>query len=341
MSNGYLYLPKKVSKDAAMIKGDIFYGMDTSDDNRYYAQSRSSDKKETTMFYGSIVAIVTPMDTQGYLDKDSLANLIAWHIEAGTNAIVVAATTGESPTLTEEERLDIIKFVVNEVRGRIPVIAGSGTNATTKTIVLTREAMAAGVDGCLIVTPYYNKPTQEGLYQHFKTVAKEVPLPIIVYNVPGRTGCDILPETVARLATTPNIVGIKEATGKVERAQSIIELCGDHLDVFSGDDLPALDILLAGGKGVISVTANVAPKLMQAMCYAATKGNVAEAKAINEKLIPLHKALFVESNPIPVKWALHKMGLIQTGIRLPLTALSEQNHMQVIEALEAAEIKIV
>jgi 4-hydroxy-tetrahydrodipicolinate synthase len=290
------------------------------------------------MFYGSIVAIVTPMDTQGYLDKDSLANLIAWHIEAGTNAIVVAATTGESPTLTDEERLDIIQFVVNEVRGRIPVIAGSGTNSTAKTIILTREAMTAGVDGCLIVTPYYNKPTQEGLYQHFNAIAKEVPAPIIIYNVPGRTGCDILPETVARLAAIPNVVGIKEATGKVERSKAIVELCGDNLDVFSGDDFPALDIMLAGGKGVISVTANVAPRLMQTMCQAATKGNADEAKAINEKLIPLHKALFIESNPIPVKWALHKMGLIQTGIRLPLTALLEQNHEKIVEALRAAEI---
>lgn len=285
------------------------------------------------MFHGSIVAIVTPMDEQGYLDKDSLANLLEMHVAAGTDAIVVLGTTGETPTLTDEEQHDVMSFVVEQIADRMPVIAGTGSNSTAKTILATRHAMEAGVDGCLIVTPYYNKPTQEGLYRHFKAVAEAVPVPIIMYNVPGRTACDMKAETVARLADIPNIVAIKEATGSVQRTEEIIAACGDKLDVFSGDDLPGLEIILAGGKGIISVTANVAPKLMHEMCFAALSGEQEKARAINEKLIPLHKNLFLETNPIPVKWALEKMGYIKSGIRLPLTPLAEQHKKAVLEAL--------
>lgn len=290
------------------------------------------------MFHGSMVAIITPMDEEGYLDKESLAKLIAMHLEAGTDAIVVLGTTGESPTISHEERHDIIKFVVHQVNGSIPVVAGTGTYNTAETIIYTREAMQLGVDGCLVVTPYYNKPTQEGLYQHFKSIAEAVPIPLILYNIPGRTACDMQAETVERLAHIPNIVGIKEATGKVERTKKILELCDNNIDVFSGEDELTFDMMLAGARGVISVTANIAPKMMHAMTDAIIHDNMVEAATLNEKLMPLHKTLFLESNPIPVKWALYKMGLIKSGIRLPLTPFSEIHQATLLAAMKSAQI---
>ena len=288
------------------------------------------------MFHGSIVAIVTPMDEQGYIDKASLADLIEMHIEAGTDGIVVMGTTGEAPTLTEAEQNDLINFTVKKVAGRVPVIAGTGTNSTAKTIKQTKEAMSLGVDGCLVVVPYYNKPTQEGMYQHFKAVADQAPLPIMMYNIPGRTGADMRAETVARLANIPNIVAIKEATGQVSRVKEIIELTGSKIDVLSGDDGPAIDMMMVGAKGVVSVTANIAPKLMHEICIAALKGDEQTARSLNESLLGLHQKLFVETNPIPVKWALYKMGRIRAGIRLPLTWLSESAQPEVETALKSA-----
>lgn len=292
------------------------------------------------MFHGSMVALVTPMAEGGELDYEALDRLIEFHVENGTDAIVAVGTTGESATLDEREHCRVIRHTVDRVRGRIPVIAGTGANSTTEAITLTRCAMQAGADACLLVTPYYNKPTQEGLYLHHKAVAEAVPIPQILYNVPGRTACDMLPETVERLSSISNIVGIKEATGSVERARDILQRCGDRLDVYSGDDATGLDLLLAGSKGVISVTTNVAPRAMHDMCAAALAGDADTARAINDRLMGLHKALFVESNPIPVKWALHAMGLISSGIRLPLTVLSEHCHDTVRQALSQAGIEL-
>ncbi len=282
------------------------------------------------MFQGSIVAIVTPMQEGDTIDVGALQELIEWHIANKTDGIVVGGTTGESATLTEAELMHIIRLCVDQVQGRIPVIAGTFSNSTTKAIALTRSAMELGVDACLIMTPAYIKPTQEGLYQHFSAIAKAVPIPIITYNVPSRTVCDMLPETVARLAQHSNIIGIKEATGKVERAKEILALCGDRIDIYSGDDATAMELILAGAKGVISVTANVVPALMHQLCQAAIARSVEQARAINDKISALHQQLFVEANPIPVKWALSRMHKIKPFIRMPLTwfSLSQQTQLE-------------
>jgi 4-hydroxy-tetrahydrodipicolinate synthase len=290
------------------------------------------------MFHGSMVALVTPMRADGALDFESLGRLIEFHIDNGTDALVVVGTTGESATLGEREHCEVIRQAVRLARGRLPVIAGTGANATTEAITLTRCAMQGGADACLLVTPYYNKPTQEGLFLHFKAIAEAVPIPQILYNVPGRTACDMLPETVARLADIPNIVGIKEATGKLDRGREILERCGDRLDLYSGDDATAMELILLGAKGDISVTANVAPRTMHEMCAAALAGDRDKAAALNGTVAVLHKDLFVESNPIPVKWAVHQMGLIPPGIRLPLTPLSPQYHERVRQAMKQAGV---
>lgn len=290
------------------------------------------------MFHGSMVALVTPMREDGAIDDDSLAGLIEFHISQGTDALVAVGTTGESATLDEHEHCELIRRVVELAAGRVPVIAGTGANSTTEAVSLTRCALKAGADACLLVTPYYNKPTQEGLYLHHKAVAEAVPIPQILYNVPGRTACDMRPETVERLADISNIVGIKEATGNLDRARDILARCGDRLDLYSGDDATALDVMLLGGKGVISVTANVAPRAMRDMCAAALAGDEARARAIDATLQALHRDLFVEANPIPVKWALAEMGLIPRGIRLPLTPLSPPYHATVRAALSQAGV---
>ncbi|MCP3749543.1 4-hydroxy-tetrahydrodipicolinate synthase [Pseudomonas sp. SBB6] len=285
------------------------------------------------MIAGSMVALVTPMDAQGRLDWDSLGKLVDFHLEKGTHAIVAVGTTGESATLDVDEHIKVIEFVVKRVAGRIPVIAGTGANSTSEAVHLTRNAQKAGADACLLVVPYYNKPTQEGLYQHFKHIAEAVDIPQILYNVPGRTACDMQAETVIRLSTVANIIGIKEATGDLTRAKAILDGVSKDFIVLSGDDPTAVELILMGGKGNISVTANVAPREMADLCEAALEGNAEKARAINEKLMPLHKNLFIEANPIPVKWALVEMGLMQQGIRLPLTWLSESCHDTVRQAM--------
>lgn len=290
------------------------------------------------MFHGSMVALVTPMHPDESLDPEGLERLIEFHIEQGSDAIVVVGTTGESPTLDEKEHCRVIRQAVEFAKGRVPIIAGTGSNATHEAISLTRCAMEGGADACLLVTPYYNKPTQEGLYRHHKKIAEAVPIPQILYNVPGRTACDILPETIERLAVVPNIVGIKEATGNLDRARDILQRCGDRLDLYSGDDATAMEFMLLGGKGVISVTANAAPRAMHEMCAAALAGQRAQAKAINDRLAALHEHLFVEANPIPVKWVLYEMGLIESGIRLPLTLLSDRHHETLRQAMRQAGI---
>jgi 4-hydroxy-tetrahydrodipicolinate synthase len=292
------------------------------------------------MFHGSMVALVTPMLADGTIDENSLQRLVDFHVENHTDAIVSVGTTGESATLDETEHCHVVRRTVEMAAGRIPVIAGTGANSTREAIALTRCAMEAGVDACLLVTPYYNKPTQEGLYLHFRAVADAVPVPQILYNVPSRTACDMLPETVERLSTISNIVGIKEATGNLERAREIIDRCGDRLDVYSGDDATAMELILLGGKGNISVTANVAPAGMHALCAAALAGDRAGAEALNRTLEILHRVLFVQSNPIPVKWALHEMGLIPPGIRLPMTPLAAEFHDTVRQALRQAGVLI-
>ena len=290
------------------------------------------------MFHGSMVALVTPMQPGGALDFEALERLLEFHVQQGTDAIVAVGTTGESATLNEREHCEVIRFVVERIAGRMPVIAGTGANSTTEAIDLTRCAMESGADACLLVTPYYNKPTQEGLYLHHKAVAEAVAIPQILYNVPGRTACDMLPETVERLAMIPNIVGIKEATGDLERAAEIRGRCGESLDLYSGDDATGMEFMLQGGNGVISVTSNVAPNAMRRMCEAALAGRREEAAVINAGLDALHQRLFLESNPIPVKWALVEMGLIPAGIRLPLTPLAERFHEPLREALRQAEL---
>jgi 4-hydroxy-tetrahydrodipicolinate synthase len=285
-----------------------------------------------------MVALVTPMHENGVLDFESLAKLVEFHIANGTDAIVAMGTTGESATLDMKEHCSVLREVVNRVHGRVPVIAGTGANSTTEAIELTRAAMQVGADACLLVTPYYNKPTQEGLYRHYKAIAEAVPVPQILYNVPGRTACDMLPETVERLSGISNIIGVKEATGNLARGREILERCGSKIDLYSGDDATAMELILLGAKGNISVTANVAPKAMHEMCAAALRGDRTQAEAINQRLIALHKNLFIESNPIPVKWALHEMGLIPSGIRLPLTLLSAQHHDVVRSALREAHV---
>ncbi|WP_027594648.1 4-hydroxy-tetrahydrodipicolinate synthase [Pseudomonas sp. LAIL14HWK12:I7] len=292
------------------------------------------------MIAGSMVALVTPMDAQGRLDWDSLGKLVDFHLENGTHAIVAVGTTGESATLTVEEHIEVIEFVVKRVNGRIPVIAGTGANSTSEAVHLTQNAKNAGADACLLVVPYYNKPTQEGLYQHFKHIAEAVDIPQILYNVPGRTSCDMQAETVIRLSTVPNIIGIKEATGDLTRAKAILDGVSKDFIVMSGDDPTAVELILLGGKGNISVTANVAPREMADLCEAALEGNAEKARAINEKLMPLHKDLFCEANPIPVKWALVEMGLMHKGIRLPLTWLSEGCHEKVRTALRQSGVLV-
>lgn len=290
------------------------------------------------MIAGSMVALVTPMDAQGRLDWDSLTKLVDFHLQEGTNAIVAVGTTGESATLEVSEHVEVIRRVVDQVAGRIPVIAGTGANCTREAVELTTAAKDAGADACLLVTPYYNKPTQEGLYQHFRHIAENVAIPQILYNVPGRTVCDMLPETVERLAKIANIIGIKEATGDLQRGKEVLERVPADFLVYSGDDATAVELMLMGGKGNISVTANVAPRAMSELCAAAMAGDAATARAINDRLMPLHKTLFIESNPIPVKWALHEMGLIPEGIRLPLTWLSPRCHEPLRQAMRQTGI---
>jgi 4-hydroxy-tetrahydrodipicolinate synthase len=288
---------------------------------------------------GSLVAIVTPMHADGRLDLPGLRNLIDWHIAEGTDGIVIVGTTGESPTVSVEEHCELIKVTVDHAAKRIPIIAGTGGNSTSEAIELTEYAKKVGADASLQVVPYYNKPTQEGMYQHFKTIAEKVDLPVILYNVPGRTVADMSNETMLRLAKVPGIIGVKDATGNLDRGIQLLAglkaiNCEDFA-VYSGDDPTALLLMLMGGRGNISVTANVAPKLMHELCVAAMAGDVARAKEIQFKLLPVHKAMFVEANPIPVKWALHAMGKMEPGIRLPLT-LVDSAHEQVKQALKTA-----
>lgn len=288
------------------------------------------------MISGSLVALVTPMHENGNVDWAALDKLIEWHVDQGTDAIVTMGTTGESATIDEQEHCGVIRHVVERVDGRIPVVAGTGANATNEAIRLTRCARDVGADACLIVTPYYNKPTQEGLFLHFKTIAETVDIPQILYNVPGRTAVDMLPETVQKLLVVENIVGIKEASGDLARMAKLRELCGVDYAIYSGDDDLAKDAILQGANGVISVTSNVAPKLMHEMCQSALAGDADAANKFDEQLQGLHGKLFVESNPIPVKWALMEMGMIGAGIRLPLTQLSVSLQDQVRSALAQA-----
>ena len=289
------------------------------------------------MFHGSMVALVTPMAEDGALDFDALAGLVEFHLKNGTDAIVAVGTTGESATVDFDEHRTVVRQVVEMVASRVPVIAGTGGNSTAEAVRLTRWAMEAGADACLLVTPYYNKPTQEGLYRHYKLIADTVPIPQILYNVPGRTACDMLPETVERLAQISNIVGIKEAS-TLPRIQELVACCGRRMDIYSGEDSNAAEAILSGAKGVISVTANVAPKAMHEMCAAALNGDRSGAEEINNRLADLHNALFLESNPIPVKWAVGQLGLIPPGIRLPLTPLSEQYQPSVRQAMRRAGV---
>jgi len=288
------------------------------------------------MFQGSMVALVTPMHADNSLDWDSLHKLVDWHLEQGTHALVAVGTTGESATLDVAEHLSVIKKVVDQVNGRIPVIAGTGANSTAEAVELTRSAKNAGADACLLVTPYYNKPTQEGLFLHHEFIARSVAIPQMLYNVPGRTGVDMKPETALRLAKVPNICGIKEATGDLERAKQLIAAAPEGFAVISGDDATAVELILLGGQGDISVTANVVPAAVARMCELALAGKADEARELNARLMPLHAALFVESNPIPVKWAVEQLGLIHSGIRLPLTRLSTQYHPQLRTAMQQA-----
>ncbi len=289
------------------------------------------------MFRGSIVALVTPM-LDDKIDVERLRELVEYHIEAGTHAIVAAGTTGEAGTLTTDEKLLVIKTVVEQARERIPVIAGTAANATKACIELTQQAMACGVHAVLIMTPAYIKPTQEGLYQHYRQIAHAAPIPIILYNVPSRTGCDLLPETVVRLSHISNVVGIKEATGQMPRLQQILRDSEGKMDVYSGDDLTAASWLLAGAKGVISVTANVAASHMAKMCDAAFSDEQAICLQIQEQLMPLHRLMFIESNPIPVKWAAYRMGLMNDEIRLPMTRLASEYRQDLEQALRTLTV---
>ncbi|GBG14121.1 4-hydroxy-tetrahydrodipicolinate synthase [Novimethylophilus kurashikiensis] len=291
------------------------------------------------MLKGSLVAIVTPMHDDGTLDFAALRSLIDWHIDQGTDGIVIVGTTGESPTVDVDEHCELIRVTVQQVAERVPVIAGTGANSTQEAIELTAHAKNLGADATLLVTPYYNRPTQEGLYQHFKAIAEAVDIPQILYNVPGRTGCDLSNDTALRLAEITNIVGIKDATGSIERNTDLIMRAPADFAIYTGDDASALACMLMGGHGVISVTANVAPKLMHDMCEAAFAGELTTARRINQALFPLHKKLFIEANPIPVKWVLHQMGRIGGGIRLPLTPLSAAHHEALRAAMQAADIQ--
>lgn len=290
------------------------------------------------MYSGSMVALVTPMHEDGAVDEVSLRKLIDFHISEGTDAIVAVGTTGESATLSVEEHCDVISKVLDQVDGRVPVIAGTGANSTSEAIELTRHAKELGADAALLVAPYYNRPTQEGMYLHFKAIAEAVDIPQILYNVPSRTASDLQPETVGRLSEVSNIIGIKEASGDLSRVPQIRQLSVEGFELYTGEDANTVDFILAGGRGVISVTANVAPALMHQMCMAAIEGDEKTAREINQKLAALHQFLFVEANPIPVKWALAEMGMIPKGIRLPMTVLSEKYHQSVRDALMSAGV---
>jgi 4-hydroxy-tetrahydrodipicolinate synthase len=290
------------------------------------------------MITGSLVAIVTPMLKDGGLDLPRFRKLIDWHVAEGTDGIVVVGTTGESPTVDFDEHKQLIRVAVEHAHGRIPIIAGTGGNSTAEAIELTESAKAAGATACLSVVPYYNKPTQEGQYQHFRKIAETVDLPLILYNVPGRTVADLLNDTTLRLAQVPGIIGIKDATASLERGTDLLRRAPRNFAIYSGEDATALPLILCGGHGVISVTANVAPKLMHQMCAAALVGDVKKARELNNRLLPLHQKLFVEANPIPVKWALAEMGMIEYGLRLPLVPMSEKFQQTVREALHEAGI---
>ena len=287
---------------------------------------------------GSIVAVVTPMQPDGSLDMQGLDTLLEWHIASGTNAIVIVGTTGESATLSTDEHCDLVAHCVNKISGRIPVIAGTGSNNTAEALYFTESAKKNGADAALLVTPYYNRPSQEGLYQHFKLIAEGVDIPQILYNVPGRTACDLQLATVKRLAELENIRAIKDASGDRTRGLELIEHCGEKISIYSGEDALSLPLILAGAVGTISVTANVAPELMSQMCAHALAGNEMEASTIDKKLQLLHQNLFLEANPVPVKWALQAMGKINQGIRLPLLELGERHHVKVRKALLQAGI---
>lgn len=290
------------------------------------------------MIQGSIVAIVTPMHADGSLDMPGLRNLIDWHIAEGTDGIVIVGTTGESPTVSVEEHCELIKVAVEHTAGRIPVIAGTGGNSTAEAIELTRYAKDVGADASLQVVPYYNRPTQEGMYQHFRKIAESVDLPVILYNVPGRTVADMSNDTIVRLAQVPGIIGVKDATGNLARGTDLLRLAPKSFAVYSGDDATAMALMFCGAKGNISVTANVAPRAMHELCVAAMQGEIAKAIEINNRMLPLHNKLFVEPNPVPVKWAMAAMGKIPAGIRLPLVALAPECHETVLEALREAAV---
>lgn len=290
------------------------------------------------MIKGSIVAIVTPMHEDGSLDKDGLKKLIDWHIAEGTDAIVIVGTTGESATVSVDEHCELIRLAVEHCAGRIPVIAGAGANSTAEAIRLTRFAKEAGADATLQVVPYYNRPTQEGMFRHFSAIAAAVDLPIILYNVPGRTVADMSNETIVRLSAVPNIVGVKDATGNIGRGIALLKDVPASFAVYSGDDPTAMALMFCGGAGNISVTANVAPRAMHELCVAAMAGDIAGAVAINNRVLDLHAKLFVEPNPVPVKWALAEMGLTPAGLRLPLAPLSDSFHDTVRGALRDAGI---
>lgn len=292
------------------------------------------------MFRGSIVALVTPMSETGDVDFDAYESLLDWHLEQGTDGVVIVGTTGEAPTVSTEETAQLLERAVRRLGGRIPVIAGTGTASTHTTIERTRAACEVGVDAVLVVTPYYNKPSQEGLFRHFAAIGDASSVPVILYNVPSRTAVDLLPETVARLAQHPQIVAVKEATGRLERAREILARCGEDFLLFSGDDATASEWMLAGAHGVISVTANVVPQAMHELCSAALDGDAARAAAIDARIAALHRDLFVEANPIPVKWALARMGRMPAGIRLPLTPLACEYHAPVAAALAAAGVAL-
>src|SRR5918911_599628 len=292
------------------------------------------------MITGSLVAIVTPMHEDGRLDAARFKQLIDWHVAEGTDGIVVVGTTGESPTVDFDEHKELIRIAVQPPRGRIPIIAGTGGNSPAEAIELTESAKKAGATACLSVVPYYNKPTQEGLYRHFKKIAETVDLPMVMYNVPGRTVADMQNDTVLRLAQVPGIIGLKDATANIERGTDLLRRAPRNFAIYSGEDATALPLILCGGHGVISVTANVAPKLMHQMCAAALVGDVKKARELNNRLLPLHQRLFIETSPAPVKWAMAEMGLIENGLRLPMVPLSAKSHQAVREALLHAGIAL-
>ena len=290
------------------------------------------------MFRGSLVALVTPMTESGDVDHVAFGRLLDWHARHGSDGVVIAGTTGESPTVSAAEAAELLQIAVQRVGGRMPIIAGTGGNSTAESIERTRAACELGVDGVLVVTPYYNRPPQEGLYRHFSLVADSSSVPLILYNVPSRTACDLLPETVERLSFHPQIIGIKEATGSIERGAEILGRCGDDFLLLSGDDATCRELIGAGAQGVITVTGNVAPRLMHEMVEAALSDDPGGARELDERLAGLHTALFVESNPIPVKWALGRLGLIGPGIRLPLVPLAESNQEIVLAAMRRAGV---